>query len=344
MTEVEELTSERSPPLGGGVDPAEKFGSRVRFRERIDLSPQPVTRAQDRLEQIVEVVSDSSREAADRIHFHGLAQLLREFSLARDIACEAVVRAGLSVRNGDQKDVGVERRTVFTTPLDGDFLSPASREGGHGALEFVPVVLEDPIVGFRTHQGRGVGGVHGSKRGVDRQQSSVSIDPRDTPARADSAKARFVNLAAFGDLNAFHFWTVGEEHEASVQALADAVGFRYAWDARTGEYAHNAANVLLSPTGTVTRYLYGIDFDPKTVKLGLLEASEGTVGNALDRFLITCYEYDEDAQSYSLAVLTVTKIGGGLLLLVFGGLLVYFWRREAKSPDAWADARPAPTP
>ena len=180
--------------------------------------------------------------------------------------------------------------------------------------------------------------------GEDYEVLAVSIDPRDTPARADSAKARFVNLAAFGDLNAFHFWTVGEEHEASVQALADAVGFRYAWDARTGEYAHNAANVLLSPTGTVTRYLYGIDFDPKTVKLGLLEASEGTVGNALDRFLITCYEYDEDAQSYSLAVLTVTKIGGGLLLLVFGGLLVYFWRREAKSPDAWADARPAPTP
>ena len=180
--------------------------------------------------------------------------------------------------------------------------------------------------------------------GEDYEVLAVSIDPRDTPARADSAKARFVNLAAFGDLNAFHFWTVGEEHEASVQALADAVGFRYAWDARTGEYAHNAANVLLSPTGTVTRYLYGIDFDPKTVKLGLLEASEGTVGNALDRFLITCYEYDEDAQSYSLAVLTVTKIGGGLLLLVFGGLLVYFWRREAKSPDAWAHARPAPTP
>ena len=180
--------------------------------------------------------------------------------------------------------------------------------------------------------------------GEDYEVLAVSIDPRDTPARADSAKARFVNLAAFGDLDAFHFWTVGEEHEASVQALADAVGFRYAWDARTGEYAHNAANVLLSPTGTVTRYLYGIDFDPTTVKLGLLEASEGTVGSALDRFLITCYEYDEDAQSYSLAVLTVTKIGGGLLLLVFGGLLVYFWRREAKSPDAWADARPAPTP
>jgi protein SCO1/2 len=130
-----------------------------------------------------------------------------------------------------------------------------------------------------------------------------------------------------------------------VEALADAVGFRYAYDAKTGEYAHNAANVLLSPTGKVTRYLYGIDFDPDTVKLGLLEASNGTIGSAFDRFLITCYEYDEDAQSYSLAVMTVTKIGGVLLLLVFGGLLLFFWRRESRQdPDGWADAHPAPTP
>ncbi len=183
--------------------------------------------------------------------------------------------------------------------------------------------------------------------GEDYEVLAVSIDPRDTPARADSAKAKYARIAEFGDLDAFHFWTVGPEHEASVQALADAVGFRYAWDPRTGEYAHNAANVLLSPTGKVTRYLYGIDHDPKTVKLGLVEASEGTVGSAFDRFLITCYEYDEDAQSYSLAILQVTKLGGGLLLLVFGGLLVYFWRREArKDPDGWDDAlgsHPAPS-
>ena len=181
--------------------------------------------------------------------------------------------------------------------------------------------------------------------GTDYAVLAVSIDPRDTPERAVGAKARFSRLSEFGDLSAFHFWTVGPEHEASVRALADAVGFRYAYDAKTGEYAHNAANVLLSPTGKITRYLYGIDHAPRDVKLGLIEASDGTVGTAFDRFLITCYEYDHDAQSYSLAVLTVTKIGGVLLLLVFGGLLVFFWRREAKSPDGWADAHPAaPTP
>ena len=186
--------------------------------------------------------------------------------------------------------------------------------------------------------------------GEDYEVLAVSIDPRDTPERAAAAKAKYARIAEFGDLDAFHFWTVGEEHEASVEALADAVGFRYAWDPRTGEYAHNAANVLLSPDGKVTRYLYGITHAPRDVKLGLIEASNGTVGSAFDRFLITCYEYDEDAQSYSLAILQITKIGGGLLLLVFGGLLAYFWRRESrKDPDGWDDAlssgsHPAPTP
>lgn len=173
--------------------------------------------------------------------------------------------------------------------------------------------------------------------GEDYEVLAVSIDPRDTPARADSAKARFARLAEFGDLDAFHFWTVGDEHEASVEALADAVGFRYAWDPRTGEYAHNAANVLLSPTGKVTRYLYGIDFSPRDVKLGLVEASEGTVGSAFDRFLMTCFQYDEDAQSYSLAILTITKIGGGILLAVLGGVLFLLWRREPDR-ESWDDA------
>ena len=179
--------------------------------------------------------------------------------------------------------------------------------------------------------------------GTDYEVLAVSIDPRDTPARADSAKARYARLVEFGDPAAFHFWTVGEEHEASVEALADAVGFRYAFDPRTGEYAHNGATIMLSPEGKVTRYLYGIEYPARDVKLALVEASEGTVGTALDRFLITCYVYDEDARSYSLAVLQVLKLGGVLLLVVFGGLLLVYWRREARTtPDGWDDALAGP--
>ena len=184
--------------------------------------------------------------------------------------------------------------------------------------------------------------------GADYRILAVSMDPRDTPERAAAAKERYARLGEYGAspeqaLDALHFWTVDDDLEPNVQALAEATGFKYAWDPRTEEYAHNGAVILLSPEGVVTRYLYGINYAGRDWTLGLTEAGRGEIGSAFDRFLLTCYEYDEDAQSYSLAVLSITKWVGGLLLLTFGGLLVYFWRREAgRAPDGWGDARPSP--
>ena len=182
--------------------------------------------------------------------------------------------------------------------------------------------------------------------GDEYQVLAVSVDPNDTPARAAEAKARYVRQ--IGDpaaSDALHFWTVTPETEANVERLAETMGFRYAYDIKTGEYAHAAAVMMLSPSGTLTRYLYGLTFAPLDLTLAVTEAGEGRVGSSLDRFLLTCFEYDEDAQSYSLAVLTVTKIGGALLLLVFGTMLLVFWRREGRSTaERWGDAAPADPP
>lgn len=181
--------------------------------------------------------------------------------------------------------------------------------------------------------------------GEDYEVLAVSVDPGDTPQRAGEVKARYARALGEGaDSDAFHFWTVGERYEPNVQRLAEAVGFGYAYDVRTGEYAHSAVLTFLSPEGRVTRYLYGIDYAPLDFKLAAVEASEGTVGSTVDRFLLTCFQYDEDAQSYSLVVLDALKIGGGLLLLALGGLLFVFWRREVlKTPDGW-DVPPGPDP
>ena len=179
--------------------------------------------------------------------------------------------------------------------------------------------------------------------GPDYQVLAVSVDPRDTPARADSVKARYARLGDLGDLDAFHLWTLAPDRQQDAQRLADALGFEYAYDVRTGEYAHNAALMVLSPEAKITRYLYGIDHAPFDFKLAVVEAGDGKVGSSLDKFLITCFEYDHDAQAYSLAILNWTKLGGVLLLLVFGGMLVYFWRRESgKTPDGWTDVHPKP--
>lgn len=180
--------------------------------------------------------------------------------------------------------------------------------------------------------------------GEDYNVLAVSIDPNDTPALASEAKARYVRqLGDPAAESAFHFWTVTPETEANVERLADAMGFRYGYDAKTGEYAHAAAVMMLSPRGKITRYLYGLSYAPFDVNLAIVEAGQGTVGSTLDRFLLTCFEYDHDAQSYSLTVLTITKIGGVLLLLVFGSMLFVFWRREGRgTAERWGNASPTP--
>lgn len=184
-------------------------------------------------------------------------------------------------------------------------------------------------------------GVADAVRGVDLpigeeyEVLAVSIDPRDTPARADSAKARYVErIGTPGAAAGLHFWTVTRATERNVEQLADEVGFRYAYDVRTGEYGHNAVAVVLGPTGTVSRYLYGIDYPPRDVRFALVEAGEGRVGTTLDRFLLTCYEYDEHAQGYSLEVLSVLKYLGGGMLLLFAGVLGPLWLREVRRQRA----------
>ena len=174
--------------------------------------------------------------------------------------------------------------------------------------------------------------------GDDYSVLAVSMDPTDTPSRADSAKARYVQKIGKPEAaSGMHFWTVPPQSEAHVKQLADEVGFRYAHDPRTGDYAHTAVLTILSPTGMVSRYLYGIDYPSRDLRLALVEAGEGKTGTTLDRFILTCFHYDADAQGYSLAILGIAKwIGGGLLALLVGFFVVVF-RREARRQDA--DAR-----
>ena len=162
--------------------------------------------------------------------------------------------------------------------------------------------------------------------GRDYTPLTVSFDPRDTPARSAAVKARYAEAVGKPEAAAAWHFLTGEADET--RRLADAVGFGYARDARTGEYAHAAALIFLTPDGRVARYLYGASFPARDVRLALVEASEGRVGNTLDRFLLTCYRYDPDARSYTPYALGFMKLGGVLLLAVLAALLVPLWRRE----------------
>ena len=165
--------------------------------------------------------------------------------------------------------------------------------------------------------------------GVDYEALAVSFDPRDTPERAAAAKERYV--ARFDDEAAaaagFHFLTGTQE---SIDQITDEIGFGYEWNERQQEFAHTAALYFISPEGTITRYLYGIEYRPQDVRTALLEASNGTIGSPLDQLILYCFQYDPNAGSYVLHATNAMKVGGLLTIVLLGGFLLFFWRREGR--------------
>jgi protein SCO1/2 len=157
---------------------------------------------------------------------------------------------------------------------------------------------------------------------------TVSIDPSETPELARAKKMNY--LADYDWAAAAGGWHCHTGREADVRALADAVGFGYRWNEARKEWMHVAAAVVCTPDGRISRYLYGVQYEPRTLKLSLIEASEGKIGSALDQIILYCYHYDADAGRYAPAAMNIMRAGGILTLLTLGSTLSAFWLREAR--------------
>lgn len=156
----------------------------------------------------------------------------------------------------------------------------------------------------------------------------VSIDPSETPVDAAARKAALVGeMGRHGDGAGWHFLT-GEA--TAVAALADTVGFRYARDPETGQYAHAAGLTVATPDGRLARYLFGVDYAPRDLKLALVEASEGRIGTALDKALLICFRYDAALGKYTAATMRILQIGAVLTLVALATFLVLAFRRERR--------------
>ena len=108
------------------------------------------------------------------------------------------------------------------------------------------------------------------------------------------------------------------------------VGFRYRWGDSRKEYAHAAALFVATPAGNLSRYLFGIRHDPRTLRLSLVEAAEGKIGSVVDQFLLYCYKYDEASGRYTAVAWRIMRLGGLLTLVALGAVLLTFWRRELR--------------
>jgi protein SCO1/2 len=157
---------------------------------------------------------------------------------------------------------------------------------------------------------------------------SVSIDPRDTPESA--TKKREQILGRYGRAVSEDAFTFLTGDEASIKALTKAVGFEFTYDARQDQYAHPAAVFLVSPTAHLTRYLYGIVYDPDDLKLAIIEAKAEKARSTVESLLLYCYHYDPQGKRYGLVAMRVMRLGGLATVLALGTLLGTLWRADRR--------------
>lgn len=159
---------------------------------------------------------------------------------------------------------------------------------------------------------------------------SVSVDPLETTVRAKQTEQRYLKqYNRPGAAEGFRFLTGSQK---SIRKLADTVGFRYKYLPDKKEFSHTATEIVCSPTGMVSRYLNGVAYDPDTVRLSLVEASEGKVGTVFDTFFLYCFHYDETKGRYGPVARRIMSVGAGVTIFALAvGLIPYWLRRTPES-------------
>jgi protein SCO1 len=260
-------------------------------------------------------------------------------------------RAAAQVTASEQperiRDIGIDEKLnqqvdANLTFLDGEGRTVALKDILHKDR---PVVLNLVYYSCRTLCGFVLNGALNSLKkvpytaGRDIEVVTISFDPKERPELAKGKKESI--LKEYGRAEAKEGWHVLVDKDGNAQRLADQVGFKYKWSDEAEDFVHASVTMILTPDGKVSRYLYGIEYDARTMRLALTEASQGKIGTTVDRLLLFCYHYDPAARSYVLFARNVMKLGGVLIMLVLGATLVFFWRREARgqggSQNAWAE-------
>jgi protein SCO1 len=164
--------------------------------------------------------------------------------------------------------------------------------------------------------------------GRDFDVVAVSINPREGPALASAKKEAYTGrYRRPATQNGWHFLTGAD---GQIGALAAAIGFRYAWDEGSQQYAHAAGITVLTPAGRVARYFYGVDYAPRDVRLGLVEASQNRIGNPVDQVLLYCFHYDPVTGKYHAVIQNIIRLAGSATVLALAALLFVMFRRERR--------------
>src|SRR5688572_10241064 len=230
------------------------------------------------------------------------------------------------------KEVGIDQRLNEQVPLDAVFKDDQGREVRLGEyFKGKPVVLA--LVYYACPQlcNQILIGTLSSVRqvsfnaGEDYQIVAISFDSRETPALATAKKQTYVKAYNRASGNAgWHFLT-GDD--ANIKRVTDAVGFRYKWDDKTNQFAHASGMFVLTPEGKLARYFYGIEYRPRDVRLGLVEASQSRIGTPVDTLMLYCYHYDPKTGKYGPVVMNIMKVAGVITIGLIAGMLLMLRKR-----------------
>lgn len=155
---------------------------------------------------------------------------------------------------------------------------------------------------------------------------TLSIDPRETPALAANKKQMY--LKKLGNPEAGKGWHFLTGDQAQISELANAVGFHYRYDPKLGQFAHAAGIMLITPSGKVSQYYYGVEYSAKDMRLGIVEASQNKIGSLADQVLLYCYHYDPSTGKYGATITNIIRLAGLATVIVLGSTLVLLFRQE----------------
>jgi protein SCO1/2 len=232
--------------------------------------------------------------------------------------------------------IGIEQKLGSQVPLNTVFRDeqgasvPLGKYFGSKPVLLAPVYYTCPMLCSQILSGV-VAGLRPLrlKPGRDFEIVAMSFDRSDTSQRAAAERERYSrSFSRKAGTNGWHFLTGDQK---SITAITQAIGFDYRWDSVHSMFVHASGVMILTPEGRVSRYLYGVEYEPKDLKLGLIESSHKRIGSPVDQILLFCYHYDPKTGKYGATVLNLLRSAAGFSLLVLALGLLFLWRKDIRT-------------
>jgi protein SCO1/2 len=233
------------------------------------------------------------------------------------------------------KEVGIQQKLNEQLPLETEFRDENGRTVkigdyfGKRPVVLALVYYECPMLCSEV-----LNGLTGSLKGLSFSAGTefdvvaISFDARENDKAGLAKSKKESYLKRYGRENVENGWHFLTGTQDSIDKLTQSVGFGYQWDEQTQQFAHAGAIMVLTPEGKLSKYLYGIDYAPRDVKLAIIESSENKIGSPVDQLLLYCFHYNPATGKYGLQILNVIRLTGILTLLGMGAMFFVFWRRN----------------